>query len=84
MGEKGQYIAVLDIGTTGTRSIIYDLEARTIGTSYTEYPTKSEVPQQSEQDPKDWWRTSGETMREAIRRARINPKDIVGLGVCCQ
>jgi len=84
MGEKGQYISVLDIGTTGTRSIIYDLEARTIGTSYTEYPTKSEVPQQSEQDPRDWWRTSGETMREAIRRARINPGDIVGLGVCCQ
>lgn len=84
MGERGQYIAILDIGTTGTRSIIYDLEARTIGTSYTEYPTKAEVPQQSEQDPMDWWRTSGETMREAIRRARIKPKDIVGLGVCTQ
>ncbi len=84
MGEKGQYIAILDIGTTGTRSIIYDLEARTIGTSYTEYPTKAEVPQQSEQDPMDWWRTSGETMNEAVRQARINPKDIVGLGVCTQ
>jgi xylulokinase len=84
MGERGQYIAILDIGTTGTRSIIYNLEARTIGTSYTEYSTKAEVPQQSEQNPQDWWRTSGETMKEAIRRARINPPDIVGLGVCTQ
>ncbi|MEM2958347.1 MAG: FGGY family carbohydrate kinase [Candidatus Jordarchaeaceae archaeon] len=84
MGERGQYVAILDIGTTGTRSIIYDLEARTVGTSYTEYPTRSDFPQQSEQDPLDWWRTSGETMREAIRRSRVNPKDIVGLGVCTQ
>lgn len=77
-------VAVIDLGTTGNRSVLFDLKGREVAKAYREFPTVSTEPGQSEQDVEDWWRTTKETMRETLTRAQLNPKDIIAVSVCTQ
>jgi xylulokinase len=77
-------VAVIDLGTTGNRSVLFDLKGHEVAKAYREFPTVSEEPRQSEQDVENWWRTTSETMHEAIKRAQVDPKDISAVSVCTQ
>jgi len=83
-GRGGQLIAVVDLGTTGNRSVIFDLDGRELARAYREFGTVSEEPGQSEQNAEDWWRTTGETMREALKQSKADPSDIGAVAVCTQ
>ena len=82
--EKGVYFAVIDVGTTGIKSLIFDTKGKRISKSYKEYPTLSKLPGQSEQNPQDWWHAACETMRSAIRSARISNKNIAAASLTTQ
>ena len=78
------FVAVFDAGTTGVRAIIFDTQGSIVGRSYEEYPTISEVPGQSEQNPDDWWRAAATTMQRAIKLSRVSPSNILAVSVCTQ
>ncbi|MFW9934552.1 MAG: FGGY-family carbohydrate kinase [Candidatus Thorarchaeota archaeon] len=77
-------IAVIDLGTTGNRSVLYNLKGREIAKSYREFPTFTDESEQAEQDAMDWWRTTKETMREVTSQKVVEPKDIVAISVVTQ
>lgn len=79
-----QLIAVIDLGTTGNRSILYNLKGQEIAKSYREFSTITDEPEQAEQDAMDWWRTTQETMREVTSQKAVEPKDIVAVSVVTQ
>lgn len=70
-------ICVFDVGTTGTRSIIFDINGKAISKAYEEY----EIPKQpvgiSEQDPLIWWNAIKNTCNIAIKS--VNVEEIVGI-----
>ena len=58
-------ILTADIGTTATKTALFDESGRTIARAYTEYPV---IPQTdyAERDPEDWWHA----LREGFRQLR--------------
>jgi len=64
MGKpENQLIAVIDLGTTGNRSVLFNLQGHEVAKAYREFPTVTEEPDQAEQDAMDWWRTTREQLR---------------------
>lgn len=53
MSEK--LLLGIDIGTTGTKAMLVDLNGRVVGTEYREYDVRIPVPGAAEQDPELWW-----------------------------
>ena len=48
-------ILTADIGTTATKTALFDESGRTIASAYTEYPVVTESDY-AERAPEDWWR----------------------------
>lgn len=61
----------IDIGTTGTKSMVVDLEGRIISSAYKGYRLQSARPGWVEQDAEDWWQAVVYTVRECTRDADI-------------
>jgi xylulokinase len=74
----------IDIGTSGTKTLICDERGRVRGTATVEHPTASPKPGWSEQDPQDWWTTACRATRTALKRAGLRPADISGIGLSGQ
>ena len=72
-------ICVFDVGTTGTRTIIFDAEGKEICKAYKEYVIPKQPVGISEQDPKVWWNAIIQTCNKVVNSGKFNPKDIVGI-----
>ncbi len=46
---------VFDVGTTGTRTVVFDINGKEIIKVYEEYPETKQPVGVSEQDPNIWW-----------------------------
>jgi len=68
----------LDIGTTGTKAVVFDHEAEILSAAYREYPTHSPRPGWLELDPEEVWRNVTEAVREAASRTG-DPVQAVGI-----
>ena len=71
-----QYIAAMDIGTSGCKSIIVDDEGVVVSSVIEEYPLYSPKPGWNEQEPEDWWKGAYTSLRKAIDISKVNPADI--------
>lgn len=71
-----QYIAAMDIGTSGCKSIIVDEEGTVVSSVIEEYPLYSPRPGWNEQDPEDWWRGAYTSLHKAVVKSKVNPADI--------
>lgn len=74
-----EYFCIFDVGTTGARTIIFDLNGKEIAKSYQEYPEIKQPVGVSEQDPEIWWSVVKNTCNNVIKK--VNPEDIQG--ICC-
>ncbi|MFW9938660.1 MAG: FGGY-family carbohydrate kinase [Candidatus Thorarchaeota archaeon] len=70
-------ICVFDVGTTGTRTIVFDIEGRKIAKAYEEYPVVKQPVGVSEQDPEIWWTAVKNTCK--IVSKKVNSNDIQGI-----
>ena len=53
--EMSDLLCVFDVGTTGSRTIIFDVNGKEIARAYEEYPVVKQPVGVSEQDPTIWW-----------------------------
>lgn len=83
MGRK-QYLAGIDIGTTGAKTILFDLEGNAVAGGYREYPCMYPRPTWVEQDAELLIRAAFETSRAAIWKSGIDPSDILAVGASSQ
>jgi glycerol kinase len=81
---SARYVLAVDQGTTSTRAVLFDGEARTLGFARRELPQHYPYPGLVEHDPEDIWRGTLETMREALQRAGIAAHEIGALGITNQ
>ncbi len=69
-----RYLLGVDVGTTGTKSILFQEDGKIIGQAYCAYPTQTPRVGYSEQNPEDWWNAVCETVKQvsADREIRRN------------
>ena len=75
---------VIDLGTTGCRSILFDQELRQLADCYREYGLMAPREKWAEQDAVLWWSLSLETAKGAIAASGISPREIDGISVSSQ
>ena len=59
-----QYLLGIDVGTTGTKTLLFSTDGELLGHAYRPYDTNIPQPLYSEQNPEDWWNAVCETIRE--------------------
>ncbi len=79
-----KYFLGIDIGTSGTKSLIMDAKARVVATATAEHPSYAPQPGWSEQEPDDWWGSTVKSVREVLKKAKVDGKKVAGVGLSGQ
>jgi xylulokinase len=65
-----RHLLGIDVGTGGTRALVIDEQGHIVASATSEHvPFASPRTGWAEQDPRDWWRATGEAVRAAIAKA---------------
>jgi xylulokinase len=78
------YLLGIDIGTSGTKTVIFDELGRVIASSTEEYPMYQPQNGWAEQEPDDWWHACAATVKSVLEESGITPGDIAGIGLSGQ
>lgn len=70
------YFIGVDIGTTSTKSEIFDAKGNLVGKSQKVYKLYQDIPDMAEEDPKDIFNAVLATLNQVIQAAAISPKSI--------
>ena len=74
----------VDLGTSGTKTVLFDAEGREVASRSVEYPLYQPQNGWAEQDPRDWWNAAVSTIRGVLEKSGVNPGDVKGLGISGQ
>lgn len=78
------YLLGIDIGTTGTRSLVINEDGSIIGSAVKEYPLYTPKPGWAEQEPEDWYDATIQTIKEVLEKNEIKGSDIKAIGLSGQ
>lgn len=79
-----EYVLGVDLGTSGTKTVLFDKQGRAIASASREYPLDQPRNGWAEQDPECWWQAARETIRQVIGESGVAPAQIRGLGISGQ
>lgn len=79
-----QYLAGVDVGTTGARCAIFDLRGQPVAGHYCDYGAHYPRPGWVEQDSRLLIDRTMEACRGAVQGAGIDPRRIAAIGFCAQ
>ena len=74
----------IDIGTSGTKTILVDDQGRVIAAKTIEYPMETPKPGWTQQNPQDWLAASVESIRAVLAKANVPAQDIAAIGLSGQ
>jgi len=78
------YLLGIDIGTSSTKTILFDISGRAVSSAVDDYPMYQPKNGWAEQDADDWWNATKTTVLEVMAKSKVNPKDIKGIGLSGQ
>jgi xylulokinase len=78
------YLLGIDIGTSGTKTLICDEAGRVLGVGSAEHDVSSPRPGWSEQDPRQWWEATVAATRQVLEKAGIAGGEVQGIGLSGQ
>ena len=78
------YLIGLDVGTSGTKTVLFDEEGKAIASVTEEYPLHTPNPGWTEQDPEDWWQATLKTLKAVVEKSAVSPSEIKGIGLSGQ
>jgi xylulokinase len=78
------YLLGIDIGTSGTKTLICDHTGKVIATAMAEHTIQSPNPGWSEQSPIEWWNATCKATKAVLKKAKIKPNTITGIGLSGQ
>lgn len=76
-----KYLVGIDIGTSGTKSVLFDIKGNVIVSATKEYPIYQRQNGWAEQDPHEWWEAARETLDKVMANA---DGEICGIGISGQ
>jgi glycerol kinase len=80
----GNYVAAVDLGTTGVRCVIFDHLAIPVASSYREISLSYPQPGWVEQDPDEIFKATHYVIKQAISQSGVSGKDLVCFGITNQ
>lgn len=78
------YLLGVDIGTSGTKTVLFDELGNTIASALGEYPLYQPNVGWAEQEPEDWWKATYTTIRDVLYKSGVNSSEIKGIGLSGQ
>lgn len=78
-----KYLLGIDVGTTGTKTILFSTERGMIAGDYMAYGLKAPQVGYSEQDARDWWRAVVKTVRTVCGELK-NPEQVEAISLSLQ
>ena len=79
-----EYLIGVDIGTSGTKTALFNRDGVVISSATEEYPMYQPKNGWAEQAPEDWWRATVNTIKSVLAQSGINPGHIAGVGLSGQ
>ena len=79
-----KYAIGVDIGTSGTKSVLFDETGAVMASASAEYPLYQPQNGYAEQDPEDWYHAAVSTIHQIVEQAGISTAEIVGIGLSGQ
>lgn len=76
------YLIGVDLGTSGTKTVLFDEAGNVIASKTIEYPMYQPQNGWAEQNPLDWYNAAVETIKYVS--SKVDPSDIKGLGISGQ
>lgn len=78
------YVLTIDQGTTGSRAIVLDAEARERARAYSEFTQIYPHPGWVEHDAEEIWRVTEKVIAAAVQRAGIRTRELAAIGITNQ
>jgi xylulokinase len=78
------YVIGIDVGTTGTKTILMDEQGNVAARALAEYPLLSPKPGWAEQDPEQWWQACVDTLCDVMTSSGVDARDVAGIGLTGQ
>ena len=78
-----QYLLGIDLGTTGCKSMLFDLQGRILGSHYIEYGLIF-TPEGVEQDAEEWWQNTCLCVSSAVKESGVDSRQIAALSISSQ
>lgn len=82
--ESMRYLIGIDLGTSATKTVLFDEAGNIIASAAREYPLYQPQNGWAEQKPEDWREAALETLKEVVETSHINKEEIKGLGISGQ
>ncbi len=77
-----KYLIGIDLGTSGTKTVLFDENGKTVASATVEYPMHQPKNGWAEQDPADWWAACVSTLKQVT--SAVDPALIAGVGISGQ
>ena len=74
----------VDLGTTGTKTAVYDPDGKPLAEANAEVPLRWQGPGRVDQDPDDFYRSTVSTISRCLERAGVDAEQVVALGITGQ
>ena len=81
---KGRFLLAIDQGTSSSRTVIYDHDARVVASAQQEFPQIYPQPGWVEHDPEAIWESVTSVTSEAMRKVAAEAADISAVGITNQ
>ncbi len=78
------YLIGIDVGTSATKTVLFDEEGSVISSASYEYPLYQPHNGWAEQDPHDWKDAVLNTLRYVMNDSKVDPLQVKGIGVSGQ
>lgn len=78
------YYLGIDIGTSGTKSLLIDAAGNPIAEATATYPLATPKPLWTEQNPDDWWNATKSTVIAVVKKAKVKPQEVRAIGLSGQ
>ena len=78
------YLIGIDVGTSGTRSVLFDENLNVISLASEEYPLYQPHNGWAEQNPEDWANATINTIKAIIEKSKVNTENIKAIGLSGQ
>ena len=78
------YVIGVDIGTSGTKTVLFDEKGSVIASKTIEYPMYQPKNGYAEQEPSDWANAAVQTIRAVVAQSGVKKEDVKGIGLSGQ
>ncbi|WP_334333286.1 gluconokinase [Companilactobacillus sp. HBUAS59544] len=74
-----EYMIGVDIGTTSTKSVLYDMKGKVIAYANSGYQLYQDIPDMAEEDPDDIFDAVIEVLGQVIRKGKVQKGELKGV-----